>query len=72
LKWISVKDRLPTEGTSCLAFFESGIIDSVYYCQNSRFLLGLEGIESLYSNVTHWMPLPEPPKDTDNIKGDKL
>ncbi len=50
-EWISVKDRLPEENEIILAW--------VATCRDLHFCFGSEvsGLE-----VTHWMPLPEPPK----------
>ena len=50
-EWISVKDRLPEENEIILAW--------VAACRDLHFCFGSEvsGLE-----VTHWMPLPQPPK----------
>ena len=57
--WISVEDSLPEKETECLVF-ESG------YMHVTEFV-GWDEIqwfnEHGSSNPTHWMPLPEPPKD---------
>lgn len=57
-EWISVEERLPEEGSCVLAYSEFGIGYSicVKYYRHKRFWN--DGGES----VTHWMPLPEPPK----------
>lgn len=62
--WISVADRLPENGTECLVWKESatgnygscGYIFSTF--ENGRF-------DDIYAHekVTHWQPLPAPPKD---------
>ncbi len=53
-QWISVKDRLPENESTCLIVSakEEGICVAL-------------AIEPYWSKweVTHWMPLPEPPKD---------
>ena len=58
LEWISVKDRLPVEGSYILAYSEhgSGYSICVKYYRHKRFW------NSKGEEVTHWMPLPEPPK----------
>ena len=61
-KWISVKDRLPTPGMRVLvavgAVFEAYIDDKGewqrYYFSPLKDVIGAP---------THWMPLPEPPKE---------
>ena len=60
-EWISVKDRLPESGETTLVY--NGDID-VHGFWNGRWLDYDENgypFEVLY--ITHWMPLPEPPKE---------
>ena len=55
-EWISVDDRLPDKPMRCLVYTKRGGYcgyDITYYNQ---------GFYSEYSKVTHWMPMPEPPK----------
>lgn len=53
-KWISVEDGLPVETYQVLTIDDTGWIEID--------ALGNEEWMS-YRNVTHWMPLPEPPKE---------
>ena len=57
IDWISVKEMLPEPKTMCLVW--TGRDARVcYYTPNAKF-----AITALYGTpVTHWMPLPEPPK----------
>lgn len=55
-EWISVKDRLPEKNTTVLASTDNGIVFQRLYAYDGWDLW--EGNEV---NVTHWMPLPEPP-----------
>ena len=58
--WISVEDGLPDELQSVLSFASrDGVSQSIYRAGN--FKKSLVVWEHL--NVTHWMPLPEPPKE---------
>ena len=62
MEWISVKDRLPDHKTQCIGYFEVAYsygfnINEVFY-NDGRWFWDLDSIE----NITHWMPLPEPPK----------
>lgn len=55
-RWIPVAERLPEKPTKCLVYTKRGKYgghEITYYN---------EGFYLQYSNVTHWMPLPEPPK----------
>lgn len=58
-EWISVKDQMPVDGVYALTFggFES--------MQIAEFSHGEWWDDTGYKagNVTHWMPLPEPPKE---------
>jgi hypothetical protein len=68
MKWISVKDRLPEENDYFLCYRTN-----IYRGKEISLYEVLEFIEKFkvwrgngYPNtedVTHWMPLPEPPKD---------
>lgn len=63
-EWVSVEDRLPTPGERVIAtdeqFVGEGYIDSC--CRWYRY----GGFEwrffDIERDVTHWMPLPEPPE----------
>lgn len=62
-KWISVEERLPKEWEavlvwSCLGYTESAVwlgIPGKWRCTWDHTLLE--------SEITHWMPLPDPPKE---------
>lgn len=69
--WISCKDKMPEDNTSVLFVYvsENGI-KSVHYGYHQT----LKGLGSSWAkpsvgwqycddDVTHWQPLPEPPKD---------
>lgn len=75
-KWISVDDKLPDVGDSVLSVGsspkEEGVFLSPVVCsiqKDGRFMIGysFEGSRKIGFFVetfpTHWMPLPEPPKD---------
>jgi hypothetical protein len=82
VKWISVKDRLPldyknvknfkTRYDIIVALKSGAVIVCDFKCGNMpKPWYVFENQYDVYTKyVTHWMPLPEPPKDTDNIKGD--
>ena len=62
-EWISVDDRLPEEKVDCIVHYKHA------YCDNDDYwAIGIcfnDGekfqINPAYK-VTHWMPLPQPPK----------
>lgn len=57
--WISVKDRLPEKDEYVLCFCNIGDgFQAIFHYGKERKFDG--------TAVTHWMPLPEPPKETHN------
>lgn len=73
MNWISVKDRLPQmsqdklvkgyKQIQVLAYCDKGMVCAWFQIDTEKFydVSGWLGTE-IY-NVTHWMPLPEPPKE---------
>lgn len=69
-KWISVKDRLPEsydEKADCFLVTDGEFIWMAYYackewqfaqCTNSPYVID-------WTEITHWMPLHEPPRGAD-------
>ena len=55
MEWISVKDKLPCESDNILVW--EGQYCEIYLCYNR------DHFERHYKDITHWMPLPEPPTD---------
>lgn len=59
-EWISVSERLPEDGVRVLTACDDGVV---------RLGISKGGFPSVvnrshrFSDVTHWMPLPEPPED---------
>lgn len=65
-KWISVKDQLPLYKECILFYSTNDNIQVSFGCYRGIDEDGIDlftdymGFTAL--NVTHWMPLPEPPK----------
>lgn len=70
-KWISVKDRLPEEGEYVLCvlkgFNYGGKIQVCKFVPADKFKDKpyFEHFRNGFPSVTHWMPLPEPPKEVE-------
>ena len=84
-EWISVKDRLPKEDGMYLGYFKSGYMYIAYFAKNlekvdkydfyKRRRKGWYQYDSEWGHcerddVTHWMPLPNMPKECEqNAQG---
>ncbi|MBO7669718.1 MAG: DUF551 domain-containing protein [Oscillospiraceae bacterium] len=64
-EWISVYDRLPDDGTKCLVCGARGAIRVARASVRKQHSWWTVVGTSKFFNATHWMPLPEPPKDGD-------
>jgi hypothetical protein len=73
--WVKVSDKLPEPAKSedvlskgCLIWKTDneepgeGVIDLACYSYPRQAWITSEGPTRYYETVTHWMPLPEPPK----------
>jgi hypothetical protein len=63
-EWISVKDELPEPNEIYLVHCPSWSDDECAVClfENGKWYYDHDS--EINSYVTHWMPLPEPPKET--------
>jgi hypothetical protein len=69
MEWISVDDALPDYDTQVI-IFDAGYIEFGYLTKSSISLKSLwigisyeYGDNAVANNVTHWLPLPQPPKE---------
>lgn len=68
VKWISVKDRLPEIGRSVLIYYPKWDGDEIQVAklEDDGMMFDICGEFNIGTGVvTHWIPLPEPPKDGD-------
>ena len=74
-KWISVDERLPHNLEDVLAFEKYKDVPFVGFYRDGRWIANQDFVYSLSGvissdidshNVTHWMPLPTPPKTKEN------
>lgn len=61
--WIPVSERLPDKG------YEVLVVADGYRIIGRRTPHGGWDIPADYRNVTHWMPMPEPPEGNTNVEG---
>lgn len=67
MEWISVKDRMPEPNTQVLGWYKDNPFSK--FCPEVVSWNG-NGWVFVYGRryvtaVTHWMPLPEPPKENE-------
>ena len=60
-KWIPVTERLPEDGTEVLAFNKTGFAYVDCWTDGKWKINSM--VDEEHESVTHWMPLPEPPKE---------
>lgn len=75
-KWIPVTERLPvqppnrvdeqgrswfTTGIECIVYDSENVL-AAHYCFQNKCFWYADTLHPL-KNITHWMPLPEPPKE---------
>lgn len=64
MEWISVKDRLPDgPETDFIVCNKDGPTFAIYGKKSKKFYNFYERISWEVKGVTHWMPLPELPKN---------
>lgn len=63
-RWISVTERLPTEGERVLAAVEGAWVGEAYRDMRDVWMrsYGTPWDASIGVSVTHWMPLPDAPR----------
>lgn len=63
MKWISVKKNLPGDSITVLAYSKDAGRCLCYYIYEVEkwFYDNIDSLEEV--NITHWMPLPDPPED---------
>lgn len=60
-RWIPVLDRVPELGVDVLVLQRNGQCEVAW-----RHIVDGEWMsESVFCEITHWMPLPEPPKEVE-------
>lgn len=68
MEWISINDKLPDENQRVIVYRQNEPEQSVYRC-TVMWGWGLK-VGLKHGGITHWMPLPEPPKEESIDKKD--
>ena len=74
MNWINVEDRLPELPTDpkikiicrCLVANDRGVVFEAIFFINYKTFYYLEEHRKI-KNITHWMPLPKPPRIKNNL-----
>ena len=67
MEWISVNDRLPEDGENVIACDkERAVCEAIYDKDGKFYWSGFWGDWCDVLEATHWMPLPEPPKEEED------
>lgn len=62
-EWVSVDDRLPEEKVDCIVHYKHAYCNNDgYWAIGFCFYDGEKFRIDLAYKVTHWMPIPQPPK----------
>lgn len=64
-EWISVDERLPETNEEVLVYSSVGKIYTACYIRVDGIEFWFENIDG-FREITHWMPLPPPPKENKN------
>jgi len=62
MNWISVKNKLPEQNESVLIFSKNGGVAEARYRETENVFIQYRWSVIKGNDVTHWMPLPEPPE----------
>ena len=69
-EWISVEERMPEKEGKYLICTTKGYVTFGYFGDygNGKMTLYRDNPRFDYRNVIYWMPVPEPPKESENTK----
>lgn len=64
-RWIPVSEWLPKDGSDILAYYDNGIETRIIACNyyKGEWCDCVFNTETVFKYITHWMPLPQPPKE---------
>nr|WP_315043284.1 DUF551 domain-containing protein [uncultured Moraxella sp.] len=68
--WVNVNDKLPNDGDIVLVYRNSykhgDMVCTCGYSKDTGFV-NLTGMVGKTDKITYWQPLPQPPKEHDNV-----
>ena len=64
--WINMRDELPPFHTDILFYVDGEVMKGWFYANTHKFREYYKNsvAEFYKTDVTHWMPMPEPPRKT--------
>lgn len=63
MEWISVKDKMPEFDEYVLIYAKGEIVRAFLYTTKYGNFWSTCEDDIRHADVTHWMPMPQPPKD---------
>lgn len=71
-EWIPVTERIPADGSDILAYYDNKIETRIIPCNyyKGEWSDCVFNTERVFKYITHWMPLPNPPKKDGGMDAD--
>lgn len=68
--WIPVTERIPADGSDILVYCDDGEESRIVACNydNGVWFDCVFNTVMVFKNITHWMPLPKPPKKEGEVE----
>lgn len=63
MEWINFNEVKPLDGERVLSITSDGVMEVMYFNKDWQHCLCQYNENVKVFNITHWMPLPEPPKN---------
>jgi len=69
-RWIPVSERIPEDGSDILVYCDDGEESRIVACNydNGVWFDCVFNTVMVFKNITHWMPLPKPPKKEGEVE----
>ena len=62
MEWIKISERLPEDIGHYLVYYKECDIGCIAWSFYNSLGQWASSYNTFYEDITHWMPLPEPPK----------
>lgn len=63
-EWVKCSERLPDGRRTVLVWLKGGVLPIIWTWMGKNWAVNVTAeILGRHQDITHWMPLPEPPKE---------